>query len=251
MLIDKIQQAIKETENYNLSLTASDVKKCTDLAYLEGSADMSQIKTLCENAVSDDVEASAVCVFPDYVEQCRELLNGKETKVAAVINFPTGDEDSKAVRKSIDRAIMNGAQELDIVFPYQTYKETRSQAYKDFEVIWEHIAKRAFTRVIIEVGALEDVDVIYDLSCGLLDLGVEMLKTSTGKHPNGPTAETAASILFAIKNHSSGAAAGLKVSGGLRTIDDVSLYARLYQRIIGRDWRNRSRLRFGSSQLIA
>lgn len=250
MLIDQINQSIKEVDSFSMTVTAEDVKKYTDLACLGDNVSNESIKEVCELATAK-THCAGVCVFPGWIEICRDYLIDSEVKVAAALNFPDGLQDSKEVRKNIDKSIVAGAQEIDIVFPYGMYLETKAQAYKQFEVIFEHIAKRAYTKVIIETGAFgEDYDTIYDLTSGMIDLGVDMIKTSTGMHEQGASLGAAAAILFAIKNHGVGAVTGLKVSGGIRTCDDASKYARLYQRVINRDWRNANRLRFGASKLI-
>lgn len=249
MLVDQIARVVKEVKNTSLSVSPNDLKKFTDLAYIDENAEEQRLEAICLTAKTPPASA-AVCVFPQHVKFCKDRLRGSDVKVAAVLNFPLGDGDSKEVRRQIDEAILLGSHEIDIVFPYQKYLDAKATAYTMFEKIFEHIAKRAFTKVIIETGALQDNVLIYDLSCGLIDMGVDMIKTSTGKHAQGPTLEAAAAILFAIKNHGVGAATGLKVSGGIKTCQDAAPYARLYQRIINRDWRNRSRLRFGASQLI-
>lgn len=250
MLTDQINQAIKMVRQAQTTISVSDVTKYTDLAYLEDKSDEGRLKALCMTAMSKP-ECSAVCVFLRDVQKCREFLKGSDVKVACVIDFPNGEGDSKVVRREIDDAIIGGSQELDIVFPYRTYIDTKAIAYKNFERVFEHISKRAFTKVIIETGAFSDMEMIYDLTCGLIDMGANMIKTSSGKHANGPTMEVAAAILIGIKNHGIGATTGIKVSGGIRTCQDAAPYARLYQNIISRDWRNRSRLRFGASQIIS
>ena len=253
MLIEQIKEInriIKEIQISATEVFEHDLKKFTDLACLDDEIDDAKLKTLCD-AVCEPPRSTAICVKPPFVSACRKNLEGRDVCVSAAIGFPTGDAVLKDLRKTIDVAIIEGAKEIDLVFPYQIYLAGHKvDAYKRFECLLDHIARRVYTKVIIESGAFSDLDRIYEIACGLIDLNVDMIKTSSGYHEKGASLEAVAAILLAIKNHDIGAQTGIKISGGVKICQEASYYTALYQRIIGRDWRDRMRLRFGASQWI-
>ena len=55
--------------------------------------DAAAIAALCDRARTPHGPVAAVCVWPDFVAQCRAALAGSGIRVATVVNFPTGDDD--------------------------------------------------------------------------------------------------------------------------------------------------------------
>jgi len=78
--------------------------------------------------------------------------------------------------------------------------------------------------------------------------GADFLKTSTGKIAIGATPEAARAMLRAIKEVSP--QAGIKVSGGVRTIEQAQQYLQLAAEIMGTEWITPEHFRIGASQLV-
>ena len=74
------------------------------------------------------------------------------------------------------------------------------------------------------------------------------MKTSTGKTGTGATLDAARIMIETIR--STGAAAGFKASGGIRTGDQAKAYLALAREIMGDDWIAPETFRFGASGLI-
>ena len=102
-------------------------------------------------------------------------------------------------------------------------------------------------KVILETGALPSVESIYDLSVAIIDKGCDFLKTSTGKITTGASIPAAFSILAAIVDHD--APCGIKVSGGIKTIEQAFNYMRLAQSMLDRKL-DSSWFRLGASSLL-
>ena len=81
-----------------------------------------------------------------------------------------------------------------------------------------------------------------------LEAGVDFLKTSTGKVPVNATPEAAATMLSAIAQ--AGGRCGLKVAGGIRTLEDAAVYLALAREYMGEDWIGPHHLRIGASALF-
>jgi len=82
-----------------------------DLTDLNDGCTPEAIDALCERA--SRYGTAAVCVWPDFVAQSSRLLAGTGVRVATVVNFPTGDERPFAVALVTERALVDGADEID------------------------------------------------------------------------------------------------------------------------------------------
>ena len=88
---------------------------------------------------------------------------------------------------------------------------------------------------------------IREVAVAALDAGADFVKTSTGRSRVGATPEAAEVILQALRERGRG---GLKVSGGIRTLDDARVYLELADRICGAGWATRATFRIGSSSIL-
>jgi deoxyribose-phosphate aldolase len=90
-----------------------------DLTDLGDDTDADAVDQLCDRAI--DAGVAAVCVWPAYVAQCVERLDGYDIKVATVVNFPSGEEPADDVIDMTKRALADGADEIDVVLPYHAW----------------------------------------------------------------------------------------------------------------------------------
>ncbi len=78
--------------------------------------------------------------------------------------------------------------------------------------------------------------------------GADFCKTSTGKIDVGATPDAAAAILSVIAD--ADRTVGIKLSGGVRTLDDAQTYLDLIDEVMGADWVSPATVRFGASSLL-
>src|SRR6187402_2060309 len=90
-----------------------------DLTDLADDCTPAAVDSLCERAAR--YGTAAVCVWPDFVAQSSAALAGTDVRVATVVNFPSGDERPFAVGLVTERALADGAQEIDLVLPYKAF----------------------------------------------------------------------------------------------------------------------------------
>ena len=62
---------------------------------------------------------AALCTHPRFVPRMAELLKGCDVKSCAVIDFPAGDSTPLERAQQADRAVAEGADEIDVVMNYQ------------------------------------------------------------------------------------------------------------------------------------
>jgi deoxyribose-phosphate aldolase len=77
------------------------------------------------------------------------------------------------------------------------------------------------------------------------------LKTSTGKGYPGASPEAVYVMCHAIRSYyeKTGEKIGLKVAGGISTVDDAVKYYTLVKEMLGEEWCNPTLFRIGASRL--
>jgi deoxyribose-phosphate aldolase len=220
-----------------------------DLTSLGESDTKEKIAALCEKAVTTAGPVAAVCVYPQFVMQASLALVGTPVKIATVVNFPHATDSLDAVCFSIRKAMQDGAHEIDVVFPYPLFLSGKKFAARDFiRVCKEQCGERVLLKVILETGALQNPEVIAEVSRESIEAGADFLKTSTGKIPVGATIEAAQVMLDEIKKENR--SVGLKISGGVRTVEQAEQYIGLAEKMMGAEWVIPSHFRIGASQLV-
>lgn len=196
---------------------------------------------------------AAVCIAPRFVHLAAVEFSGSPIKVATVANFPDGSEPLETVLIEIGRALEEGAQEIDVVFPYHRYLAGERQYAQTFVAACKAACgDNVLLKVILETGALSDTTLIADASYDVLAAGADFIKTSTGKMTEGATLEAAATMLLVV-NHIAPQLkrrAGVKVSGGIRTLAAATQYVELADNILGRERVTPETFRIGASQLM-
>ncbi|MCJ2125181.1 deoxyribose-phosphate aldolase [Methylobacterium sp. J-077] len=217
-----------------------------DLTDLTETCTEPKIDALCRDALSGGV--AAICVWPRFVTQGARALKGSGIRVATVINFPAGGDDCARATDDTAEALRDGADEIDLVLPYRAVLRGDADLARDMVEAVRDTSGSAVLKVILETGELADPDAIRRAGRLALEAGADFLKTSTGKSPVSATPEAAEAMLAEIR--ASGRPAGLKVSGGLRSVADAGAYLALADRIMGPGWVSPKTFRLGASSLF-
>ena len=182
-----------------------------DHALLNPTATPEQVEHWCDEALRYNFPT--VCVYPAYVRLASNLLHGKPTKVCTTIGFPTGATTSTVKLYEAQEAVENGANELDVVINLGALKSGRSnEVYREIAEICQETGQ--LVKAILEMSLLSQEE--QQLAAEIcMDAGVTYLKTSTGFHGGA----TVADVQF-LKEITKGKA-GIKASGGIRTIDQA------------------------------
>lgn len=207
------------------------------------------IVSLSKAALASDPRPAAVCVYPEHVTTARQALALGDVRVATVVNFPDGGEDAGRVARETRRAIAAGADEVDMVLPWRALVAGRlGVAQAAVQACRQACGDDTCLKLILETGELGSAELIR-AACRIgLDAGVDFLKTSTGKVAVNATREAAGEMLAAIAD--AGGGCGLKVAGGIRTLDDAATYLALVEARMGRDWVGPAHFRIGASALF-
>lgn len=241
--------------------TAALALACLDLTNLDERENVQTVKDLCTRAKSlPGHHTAAVCVYPLFIEAARTSLINTAVRVATVINFPYGDQtnDGEAATpentaEAVYAAITDGAGEIDIVLDYrgfQDMEEDRARAL--LRACREACGDNALMKVILETSSFRFEQDIVDAGLLAIDCGADMLKTSTGKHPQGgATLETAAAMMHTAALCKHERPVGIKISGGLKSAKNCAEYMALAKDYMGEDFVRPDRFRFGASGIYA
>ena len=186
------------------------LNKYIDHTFLKPTCLVADIHILCEEAKQFDF--AAVCVPPNFVKLAKELVAGSAVKVATVIGFPFGYSATEAKIAEIILAMVDGADELDVVANISAIKNGDWSAIAD-EI--NHImpiirSKGKAIKIIIESGVLTDDEIIK--CCDIYGIaGIDFLKTSTGYAEKGASVEAVSLFRKHLPE-----SVQIKASGGIR-----------------------------------
>lgn len=224
-----------------------------DLTSLNESDTENDIAKLFEKARTSFGSVACVCVYPKFAALAATEFAHTNIKTATIANFPQGETALDEVLIEIADALEAGAQEIDVVFPYSRYLAGEKQyAHQFISACKAACGDDVLLKVILETGVLHDPAIIADAAYDALTSGADFIKTSTGKVAEGATLEAAAVMLLVIKHAQAQLKRplGLKVSGGIREMEQAAQYVALADTIMGCDWVKREHFRIGASKLV-
>ncbi len=172
---------------------------------------VTDIEKLCSEAMQ--YHFAVVCVPPPLVKKAAALVSGSGVKVATVIGFPFGYSAIEAKVAETVLAIIDGADELDMVINISALKNNDWQFLAgEINAVLPIVRKRnKIIKIIIESGLLTNEEIIK--CCDLYGAaGVDFLKTSTGYAEKGVTVEA----VQLMRKHLADKIQ-IKASGGIKT----------------------------------
>src|SRR5712671_3229290 len=186
-----------------------------DHTLLKPDATRQNIEELCREAAQ--FHFATVCVNPTWVALCARLLANSGVGVCSVVGFPLGAATADVKRYETQRAIFDGAREIDMVINIGALKSGDLRVVeRDIDaVVAPCRACGALSKVIIEAALLTDDEKIT--ACTLAKAaGADYVKTSTGFGPGGATAADVALMRRVV-----GAEMGVKAAGGVRDLEGM------------------------------
>lgn len=196
-----------------MEITAEKIAGCIDHTLLKATATSEDIKRLCAEAV--EYGFWAVSINNRWIRLAADILADSKVKVGAVVSLPLGGDTTGIKVASAKQAIMNGADEIDMVADLaaviegdERYLARQLSAVLD---VCRKFRPAATMKVIIESAALTKEQKIFacQISCRC---GVDFVKTSTGMNPaGGATTED----VILMKEYAPNCQ--VKAAGGIRT----------------------------------
>jgi len=243
---------------------------CIDLTTLSGDDTETNVARLCLKAARpirpdlleamDMTEAGlttgAVCVYPNRVKECVQLLKkykAENIPVAAVATgFPSGQYSLDTRLQEIRMAVEAGAREIDIVINRQLALEHKWQELYDEVVAMKAACGPAHMKSILAIGELGSMNNVYKCSLVCMMAGSDFIKTSTGKEGVNATLAVGLVMCRAIREYQdvTGFRVGFKPAGGIRTAKDAMNWLILIKEELGDSWLNNNMFRIGASGLL-
>jgi deoxyribose-phosphate aldolase len=193
----------------------ADVAAMIDHTLLKPDATRANIEELCREAAQ--FRFATVCVNPAWVALAARRLAGSGVGVCSVVGFPLGAATSDVKGYETQRAIFDGAREIDMVINIGALKSGDLRVVeRDIEAVTAPCrACGALSKVIIEAALLTDDEKIT--ACTLAKAaGADYVKTSTGFASGGATAADVALMRRVV-----GDEMGVKAAGGVRDLAAV------------------------------
>lgn len=218
--------------------------KTSEQARLSENENLEIAKKFIQEAI--DYDFKLIMIRPDVVSMARAMIDQAQSEVlvGTVIDFPLGNSSVDEKLKEAQQAIENGADELDFVIDYKSFKEGNNEKPKEEILKCSKLGLENGKPVkwIIETAALTPMQIIQ-ISALIKNVIIanfdesfyEMIfvKSSTGFYntsndePNGATVE---GIKLMIENSFP---LSVKASGGVRSLEEAKQMIKLGVKRIG------------------
>jgi len=155
----------------------------------------------------------SVCVSPNQLP----LNDIGELKVAVVCGFPSGAHRAEVKAVEAERAVTDGADEVDMVINLALATTGQYDAVQhEIATVRAAVPSPVVLKVIIESAALTDEQIVAVCRAAQA-AGADYVKTSTGFHPAGGATAHAVELMA----RTVGARLGVKASGGIRSTENA------------------------------
>jgi deoxyribose-phosphate aldolase len=185
--------------------TRSALARTVDHTLLKPEATSAQVAALVEEAA--ELGAFSVCVSPNRLPV--EVPSG--LTVCTVVGFPSGAHTTQVKAYEAQRAVQDGAGEVDMVVALGSVLAGDWGAVEADVAGVKAACGDVLLKVILETAALTDEQVVE--ACRRSEAGgAQYVKTSTGFHPTGGASVGAVRLM----RETVGDRLGVKASGGIR-----------------------------------
>ncbi len=194
------------------------ISRYIDHTLLKPTATEMDFRKLCEEIYQNSFYSA--CVPPFYVSFVKELLEYSDAKVCTVIGFPLGYHSTETKITEAQKALADGANELDLVMNINAFKSMAYETVKQEIKAIAEIAheKKALLKVIIETAYLDNFDI--RIACEICEeAGADFVKTSTGFAPKGADIEQVKLMREVLPGNIQ-----IKASGGIQTYEQAMAF---------------------------
>ena len=187
------------------------LSKC-DHTLLDRCAKWEDIKLVLDDAIR--FGCASACIPACYVRRAAQYVDGK-LPICTVIGFPNGYSTSASKVYEADMAIIDGADEVDMVINTCDVKDGRWEEILNEIRAIKSVVGPKILKVIIETCLLTDEEKL--VMCRLVtEAGADYIKTSTGFSTAGATRED-----VKLMRANVGAAVKVKAAGGIGNLADA------------------------------
>ena len=193
-----------------------DLAQRLDFANHRATATPDDIRKLCADVEEHGFHTAFV--NPAYVSLAKSIL-GTHAKTGCVISFPLGGDTTSVKMAAANRAVSDGADELDVVPNLGTYLSGDKQAFlKEMSDVVESariFGKPVVVKFILDPGFFDTLpnkkDAMTEVAQFIQQSGADFVKIGSGMGPRNPTVEDVVIVKAAVPDMK------IKVAGGVET----------------------------------
>lgn len=189
--------------------------KYVDHTLLKPVSTWEDIKVLCEEAI--EYNTASVCVPPCYVKRIHDTYEDT-INICTVIGFPLGYQTTEAKVTECKQAILDGANEIDMVINITDVKNGDYLKVEEEISLLKKTIGDKILKVIIETCYLTEEEKIA-MCKAVTNANADFIKTSTGFGTGGATS----SDIKLFKEHI-GPNVKMKAAGGVKGLDDLRAF---------------------------
>jgi deoxyribose-phosphate aldolase len=187
------------------------------------------------------------------VRVAKKELTVSSINVASVATgFPSGQTAFNTRLEEVQFAILEGADEVDMVISRGKFLAGEYQAVFDEIARTKEACGKTHLKVILETSELSTLDNVRRASEIAMTAGADFIKTSTGKTKCSATQPVALVMLEAIRDFymKTNKKVGMKPAGGISDSKTAIRYLVMVKETLGKDWLTPDLFRFGASSLV-
>ena len=193
----------------NAVITSESMAKAIDHTVLKPDANHVDLEIMAQEAMTHGF--GTVCVNSCYVEQVYSILKDSSVHVCSVVGFPLGAMHAKAKAFEAERAVEEGAREIDMVLNIGALKSGDFKiTQSDIQEVRQAMGANSILKVIIETCLLTEKEKM--LACKIaMSANADFVKTSTGFSSGGATLKD-----IRLMKQTVGDSMRVKASGGIK-----------------------------------
>ena len=195
-----------------------DILSRVDHTLLSQTATWEEIRQILDDGIK--YGCASACIPACYVKQAAEYVEGK-LPICTVIGFPNGYSTTAVKEYETKDAILNGADEIDMVINLGDVKDKHFDKIKGEIALLKSACGDKILKVIIETCLLTEEEKIK--MCEIVtEAGADFIKTSTGFSTSGATFDD-----IALFKKYVGENVKIKAAGGISSFDDAKKFIEL------------------------
>jgi deoxyribose-phosphate aldolase len=205
-----------------MALRTEELAKTFDQTLLDAESSDAAVAIICRQA--REAHVASVCVLPAHVVTAGEELRRSDVKVCAVIGYPTGSAPTAAKIAEAEKALAEGAGELEFVMNTKALRRGEVGLVRDELVSFARTVRMTTAnggrgtvvlKAVIGSNLLDDK--LTKLACRIVERAeMDFAQTSTGDGSAAATVQEVDLLRDALPE-----LVGVKASGRIDTIEDV------------------------------
>ena len=189
-----------------------------DHTLLKQDATWDEIRAIVDDGIK--YHTASVCIPASFVKAAAEYAKGG-VKICTVIGFPNGYSTTDTKVFETTDAVLNGADEIDMVLNIGWLKEKKYDTILHEINAIKEACRGKLLKVIIETCLLTDEEKIK--MCEIVSKsGADYIKTSTGFSKGGATFHDIEIFAANVEPH-----VKMKAAGGISSIEDAEKFIEL------------------------